>query len=126
MREQTLESRLEEYWDWVAVSLFLLLTVDLLTSLFAARAVGVEHEANPLMAWLLVQPTSLIVGVHLLALLLAVLFFYGLFELLRETEPRVRRPMLWLVEVYIGVLVTVGLFVFANNLAVIVHGQSLL
>ncbi len=40
---------MEEYWDWVAVALFLLVTVDMLTTMFAAAALGPVAEANPLM-----------------------------------------------------------------------------
>jgi len=43
------ETRLNGWWSWVSVALFLLVTLDLLTSLYAAEAVGVEHESNILM-----------------------------------------------------------------------------
>jgi hypothetical protein len=117
--------RLEEYWDWVAVALFLLVTLDLLTSLYAAHAVGLEHESNPLMAWLLGQSLPVIVAIHLGAVVLAAVFFHGLIELLRQTSPTYRRPMMRGLEVYLGLLVAAGLFLFANNLSVIVFQRSL-
>jgi hypothetical protein len=59
------ESRIEEYWDWIAVALFLLLTVDLLTTLAAARLVGADAESNPLMRWLLGRGVVIVIGAHL-------------------------------------------------------------
>jgi hypothetical protein len=41
-------ARIEEYWDWVAVALFLLVGVELLTTLAAARVVGLGVLANNL------------------------------------------------------------------------------
>ena len=120
------ERRFEEYWDWVAVALFLLLSVDLLTSLSAASVVGVEHEANPLMAWMLTQSLGLIVAVHAVVLVLAVAFFYALFEVTRDVPAAYRRPAALSVEVFLGTLVAVGLFVFANNVSLLVLGDSLL
>lgn len=118
--------RIDEYWDWVAVALFLLITVDLLTSLYAAEVVGLEHETNPLMVWLLDQSLVLIVAVHIGVLILAVGGFALLFGLIERSQRRSRRVLELLTEVYLGLLVALGLVVFANNLAVIVLGQNLL
>ena len=89
-----LRPRSDEYWDWAAVALFLLLTVDLLTSMYAADVAGIEHEANPLMAWLLGQSLLLIVAVHVVAIVLAAAFFYALFEVVRELPETYRGPPL--------------------------------
>lgn len=118
--------RIEEYWDWVAVALFLLLTVDLLTSLYAAAVVGLEHETNPLMAWLLGQSLALIVSVHIGVAILAVGGFALLFRVIERSPPRSRRVLEVMTEAYLGLLVATGLFVFANNLSVIVLGRNLL
>jgi hypothetical protein len=118
--------RIEEYWDWVAVALFLLITVDLLTSLYAAAVVGLEHEVNPVMVWLLDQSLALVVSVHIGVLLLAVGGFALLFRLIEHSQRRSRRFLELLTEVYLGLLVAIGLFVFANNLSVIVLGRNLL
>jgi hypothetical protein len=124
--QETVEYRLEEYWSWIAVALFLLITVDMLTSLYAASAVGLEHESNPLMVWLLSQSVAVIVGVHIAAVVFAAVFFYGIIELIRHTTPRLQWMMMRAFEIYLGLLVAAGLFIFANNLAVIVLGESLL
>lgn len=124
--QQAVERRLAEYWRWVAVALFLLVTLDLLTSLYAAAEVGLSHESNPLMAWLLTQPLAVVVGIHILAATLATLFFYAIFEVIRRTTPTLQWVMMRSFEVYIGLLVAAGLFVVTNNLTVIVLQRSLL
>ena len=83
------EPRVEEFWDWFAVSLFLLITVDMMTSMYAARRVGLGAEINPLIRWALGQGVVTLVAVHLL-------------------------------------VTVVAAGVFANNLMVIIHAQSLL
>jgi hypothetical protein len=118
--------RIDEYWDWVAVALFLLITVDLLTSLYAAEVVGLEHETHPVMVWLLDQSLVMIVAVHIGVVILAVAGVAMLFGLIERSEHRSRRTLELLTEVYLGLLVAIGLFVFANNLSVIVLGRNLL
>jgi hypothetical protein len=122
---QSVQQRVAEYWEWVAVALFLLLSVDLLTSLFAAAEHGVGAEANPVMAYLLGQPLAVLLAVHLLVVLFAVGFFYGLMRTYVATPPELRRPYGYLIELWLGLLLAVGLSVFANNLSIIVLGESL-
>ncbi|MFB6219877.1 MAG: hypothetical protein ABEH90_00435 [Halolamina sp.] len=126
MTEHTqVQERVAEYWEWVAVALFLLLSVDLLTTLYAAAEVGAEAEANPLMAYLLNEPVPVLVGVHLGIAVLAVGFFYGLMRTYVATPTEYRRFYGYLIELWLGLLLAVGLAVFANNLAVIVLGEGL-
>ncbi|MFB6118627.1 hypothetical protein [Halosegnis sp.] len=126
MRDRRAERRIEEYWSWLAAALFLLVTVDMVTTVFAARVHGVGAEANPLVrAALRRGPTALAV-VNLVAVVLVAGLFYGLVELLRAMRPRYRRPFAVLLEVFMGLLLTAGLAIFANNLAVILLGSSLL
>ncbi|MFC6941861.1 DUF5658 family protein [Salinirubellus sp. GCM10025818] len=115
---------LREYWDWVAVALFLLVTVDMLTTMFAAATLGAEAEANPLMRWALRRGTPTLVVVNVIVVVLATVFFYGLREMLGRTPDRYRRSFSLLVEAWLGLLVVVGLGVFANNLSVVVLGAS--
>jgi putative Mn2+ efflux pump MntP len=117
---------IEEYWDWVAVALFLLVTVDMLTTMFAAAVLGPAAEANPLMRWALEQGTPTLITVNVLAVVLSVGFFYGLRELIGQTPSPYRRPFCVLVEVWLGLLVFVGLAVLANNLSAVFLGASLL
>jgi hypothetical protein len=120
------QQRVAEYWEWVAVVLFLLLSVDLLTSLYAAAVVGVDAEVNPLMAHLLGEPLAVLLAVHLGVVVLAVGFFYGLMRTYVATPARLRRPYGYLIELWLGLLLAVGFWVFANNLSVIVLGEGLL
>lgn len=126
VRDRAGSARVSEYWDWIAVSLFLLVTVDLLTTILAAGTRGVAAESNPLVRWALGRGLPTLVAMNLAAVVLAVGFFYALLELLKQSPRRYRRPLALVVEVYIGVLLFVGLAVLANNLAVIVYGSSLL
>lgn len=118
--------RVREYWDWLAVALFLLLTVDMLTTLAAAQVVGVGAESNPFVAWALDQGMAVLVAVNLLALVATVLLFAAVTGRVETTPSPFDRYVGLLVEVWLGVLVAVGLAIFANNLAVIVLGESLL
>lgn len=120
------QRRVTEYWEWIAVALFLLLSVDLLTSLYAAAVVGVEAEVNPVMAYLLDEPLAVLLAVHLGVLVLSVTLFYGLMRTYVATPAWLRRPYGYLIELWLGLLLAVGLWVFANNLSVIVLGEGLL
>lgn len=115
-----------EFWGWTGAALFLLITIDLLTSMYAVAAVGIEHESNPAMAWLLSRSVPVVIAAHLLAAGVLVVLFYGLAELVRETPAPYRSGLKRAIEGFLGILLAVGLFVFANNLAVIVHGRSLI
>lgn len=126
MAESSLQERIDEYWGWISVALFLLLSVDLLTTYFAAASVGVEAEANPVMAWLLGKSLLVVLAVHLLVAVVAIGCFAILMRLYRRTDDPLRRPFGVLIELWLGVLVAGGLVVFANNLTVVVLGRSLL
>ena len=117
---------IREFWGWTGATLFVLITLDLLTTIYAVAVVGIEHESNPVMAWLLSRSLVVLVGVHLLAVVLLAVLFYGLAELVRETPEPYRRGLKRAIEGFLGIMLAIGLFVFANNLAVIVHGRSLL
>lgn len=123
---QPLDDRIREYWDWIAVVLFLLVPIDTLMTLFAAREVGAESESNPIMAWLLEQGTPTLVAANLAAVVLVAVFFYGVVEMLERSPPAVRPYFARILEIWIAVLLAAGFAVFANNLVVIIFGVSLL
>ena len=116
---------LEEYWDWFAVALFVLITVDMITTVYAAGYVGPAAEANPLMRWALEQGMVTVTLVNLAATVVAVGGFALLMQLLQATEPPWDRYVAVSVEAWLGLLIASGLVVFANNLTVIVYGRSL-
>ena len=117
--------RIEEYWSWIAVALFLLLTVDTLTTVYAAGVVGTAGESNPLMRWALGRGVGALVAVNLSAVVLTGVLFYGLIRLLRESSGTATVVLALALETWLGLLVATGLAVFANNLSVVVFGRSL-
>lgn len=126
MSTRPVDPRLEEYWDWFAVALFVLITVDMVTTMYAAWYVGPAAEANPLMRWALGQGLLTLTAVNLAATVLAVGGFSWLLRLLERTTPPYDRYVGRGVEAWLGLLISAGLFVFANNLSLIFHGRSLL
>lgn len=122
---QASAAKIEEYWSWVAGALYLLLTVDLLTSLVALDLYGPAAEANPYMRWALTQDLLVVVGIHLAALALLVVLFQGIFLLLERSDGQQGWLLARSFECWVGLLLAAGLFVFANNLSVILLGGSL-
>lgn len=120
-----LEPRVREYWDWIAVALFLLTTIDMTTTMYAASLVGLGAEANPVVRWVLGQGFPAFVAVNLVAVCMVAVLFYGLVEMLQATPEPYDQYLAVSIETWLGGLLAAGLIVFANNLAVIVHGQSL-
>lgn len=118
--------RIVEYWSWVAWALFLLVTVDMLTTLFAASVLGTGAEANPLMRWALERGLLVLLGLNLAAVGFVVAFFYALVRMLERTPERYQWGFALAVEVWLGLLIFAGLAVFANNLSAIFLGRSLL
>lgn len=114
----------ESYWGWVAAALFLLLPVDLFTTLLCAAVVGADAEANPWMAWLLAQPLSVLIGAHVAVGTTAVAGFAA-YEVLSRRSERFGDVMLRAARVYLVLLVAAGFLVFWNNLAVLIFRRSL-
>lgn len=121
-----LDARVREYWSWIAVALFLLITVDMITTTYAAYRFGVVNESNPLVRWALVQGPAVFAGVNLLAVVLVTVLFDRVVELLGRTPEPYDRYLAAGIEAWLGGLLAAGLLVFANNLAVIFFGRSLL
>ena len=118
--------RILEYWTWVAWALFLLVTLDMLTTLFAASVLGTGAEANPLMRWALERGLLTLLGLNLAAIVFVVALFYALVRTLERTPERYQWGFALVLEVWLGLLIFAGLVVFANNLSAIFLGRSLL
>lgn len=125
-RERVEPSRIEEYWEWFAVALFVLVTLDLVTTAGAVVKYGLDAEANPLFVWLIEQGPVALFGTHLAVVVLAAVAFAGVVRALRRTAPPYDRYFAYCLEVWLGLLIAAGLFIVANNLSVIVLGNSLL
>lgn len=118
-------ANVREYWSWTGGALYLLLSLDLLTTLYAAAIHGPMAEANPYVRAALAHGPGPLVVLNLAALLVAVTLVAAYMRLLERS----RGPEAWVMarsfELWVGGLIALGLFVFANNLAVIVLGGSL-
>lgn len=117
--------RLEEYWWWFAVALFVLVTLDMLTTMYAVWAVGPAAEANPLVRVVLGRGMLAYTVINLVAAGVAIGGFATLVRLLESTDAPYDRYVEFGIQLWLGTLIGVGLFVFANNLTVVVHGRSL-
>ena len=117
--------RRREYWSWAAGALYILLTLDLLTTLYAASIYGTAAEANPWMRWALEQGIATLVLVNLAALVVLVVLFYGMIELTVRAPERYEQTIALTFEIWLALVLAVGLVVFANNLTVVVHGENL-
>lgn len=126
LRDDRLDARVREYWSWVAVVLFLLVTVDMITTTYAAFAVGVVNEANPLIRWSLVQGPVAFAGVNIAAVVLVTVLFDRVMAMLRRTPAPFDRYLAAGIEAWLGGLLAAGLLLFANNLSVIFLGRSLI
>ena len=122
----TVDARAQEYWDWIAVALFLLVTVDMLTTVYAARTVGLGGEANPFVRWSLTSGPIVFAAVNLITVVAVAGLFDRVLAVLDRTPTPYHRYLAAGIEAWLGGLLAAGLLVFANNLVVIVHGRSLL
>lgn len=119
------QQRRREYWSWAAGALYILLTLDLLTTLYAAGIYGANAEANPVVQWALQQGTLTLIAVNLGALVLLAVLFYGMIELTVRAPDKHQQMIALAFEVWIALVLAAGLVVFANNLSVIVFGENL-
>ena len=115
----------ESYWGWVAAALFLLLPVDLLTTLLCAAVVGADAESNPWMAWLLAQSPTVLVAVHVGVGVVAVAGFAA-YETVSRRSERFGDVMLNAARLYLVLLTAAGFLVFLNNLSVLLFRRSFL
>ena len=125
-RTTDVQARVQEYWDWIAVALFLLVTVDMITTVYAARAVGLAGEANPFVRWSLASGPVAFAAVNLVTVVVVAGLFERVMDLLERTPAPYDRYLAAGIEAWLGGLLAAGLLVFANNLLVVFHGRSLL
>lgn len=108
------------------MALFLLTTVDLVTTTFATYRFGVGGEANPLVREALVLGPVFFVTINLVAVIVVTLLFDKVIWLLERAPDSYARYLSVGIEAWLGGLIAAGLLVFANNLTVIFFGQSLI
>jgi hypothetical protein len=124
-RWQHPENRTREYWKWFAVALFLLIPVDLVTTVSAATKHGMAAEVNPVTVWLFYRGVDVLVAANLLVGVVSAGAFSGVLASLRRTPAPLDRYFSYVLEVWLGLLVSAGLVVLANNLSFMIHGRSL-
>lgn len=120
------EDRYEEWWGWFAIVLFVLLTLDMLTTMGIIVERGVDVESNPIMRYLYGEGALVVMIANLVALVIATASFKRVIDLARRLTPPWDRYFKVTVELWLGLMLTLGLIVFANNVSVIVFGESLL
>lgn len=116
----SLDAHVERWWHLFAVALFLLVPLDLLTTLLVVTRYGTVVEANPLMRWLLDQGLVVATAVNLVVVVLVVVLFQAAVDRLRQTPPAYHRTVTLVVNAWVGVLLVAGTVLVTNNLVVLV------
>lgn len=111
--------RRSHWWAWFAVALFLLVPVDLLTTLVAVAQHGIGVEANPLVRWLLQQGMVALAVANLVAAVLAIGLFDATVRAVDGASGRWRGVLVHGVDAWVGLALVAGLALTANNLMVI-------
>lgn len=107
------------WWALFAVALFLLVPLDLLTTLIAVGKYGTVVEANPLMRWLLEQGLLAVTVVNLVVVLLVVGLFHVAIDRIRQAPQSSHRRLTHVVNLWVGVLLAAGTVLIVNNVLVI-------
>jgi hypothetical protein len=118
--------REEEYWSWAGGALFVLLSIVPMTAMAAASDASTYGGLGPAMEWALGYGLEMFLGLHLLTAVLALLLFHGLILTIERAEPPYDQLFALTFEVWVGLLLSVGLFLFANNMTFLLYGTSLL
>jgi len=106
------------------VALFLLLAVDLLTTLAAAMVVGAAGERNPVVALALQQGVAVLVLVNVVAGIAAAILYAGLDTLMERAPTRQAWLLARVTELWLVGLIVAGIIVATTNLAVIVRATT--
>lgn len=114
------DAQVRRWWTRFAIALFLLIPLDLLTTLAAVSQHGLAVEANPIMQWLLRRGLVAVTLANLAAVCVAVALFHAAVERFRRTPPAHRRRVVRAVNAWLGVLLLAGCALVANNLLTVV------
>ena len=113
------ELDVRNWWVLFGVALFLLIPLDLLTTLIAVATYGITVEANPVMRWLLQRGLLVTTAVNLVVVGVAVTLFHLAIERIKAVSPAERRVLSAGVTVWIAILIVSGSVLVLNNLLVI-------
>lgn len=106
-------------WLYFGIALGLLLWIDLATTLAAAHFYGVGAEANPIMRMLLERGIGVVVLIHLVIFVIAVIGFHLIVLSGQRLDPVRQMRFRNICVGWIGLLIVAGIFVVANNLALV-------
>lgn len=108
------------WWRLFAVALFLLVPLDLLTTLLAVTKYGMVVEANPVMRWLLHQGLWAVTVANLVVVCLGVSLFHIAIGGIRRAPLSSHRALAHVVNVWVGTLLVAGVVLVSNNLLILV------
>jgi hypothetical protein len=118
--------REEEYWSWAGGALFVLLSIVPMTAMAAASEASPYGGLAPVMEWVLGYGLEVFVAGHLATAVVALLLFHWLITTIERAEPPYDTLFALSFEVWVGLLISSGLFLFANNITYLVYGSTLL
>lgn len=121
-----LERRIRLWWVWFALALYLLITIDMITTMGSIAKYGIAVEGNPLMQRLFQQGLLAVVVVNLAVTAFAGGCFQAVVSLVRRMAPARARYFAYCVEAWLGILVLGGMLLALNNLGALLFGYSLL
>lgn len=113
-----MDGQVKRWWIGFTVALFLLVPVDLLTTLASVAAYGSTVEANPFMRWLLGRGLLEVVLVHLAVVVLTVASFHVAVEAIRGAPASYRSSLVYGVDAWLTLAVATGIVVVVNNLLI--------
>lgn len=125
-RNRSFERRARGYWVSFAVGLFLVIVLDLFTTVVATSRYGLGVESNPVMRWLLGQGLAVLVLVHVAIVFLVVFLFSRVLEGIKRASKPMDAYLETVVQVWLGLLIAAGVFVVSNNSAALFLGSSIL
>ena len=115
----TLDRHIDQWWVLFTVALFLLLPLDLLTTLAAVSQYGLVVEANPIKRWILEQGILAVTVVNLFVLVAVVLLFDWALGIFRRTSPEHQAKLVLVTHIWMVLLLVAGIVVVTNNALVV-------
>lgn len=115
-----LDRHVDRWWVLFAVALFLLVPLDLLTTLVAISKYGTGVEANPFMRLLLDHGLLAVTAVNLVVVLVGVSLFHVAMGSIQRAPISSHRALINVVNTWVAVLLIGGIVLVANNVLVIV------
>lgn len=113
-----------KYWAFFISVIFFHVPADVTITTIITNTYSVQNEANPFMRHLLQENWFLFAGSNLLAGLIAAVFFYYIL-MAGDDLDRFKKPYFLFVEFTLSILLLFGVFVFLNNLSIVLFAQNL-